>query len=73
MIFDLWREEVVLDEWIAGEAPFRRKLSEDFAFCRLARRCGEKVFADTRCQVGHVGGVDFLDVARFIQISAARK
>lgn len=66
-IFDLWNEQVVKDEWLPGKPAFARKLSEDYAFCRLCRKAGVEVWADTVCQVGHVGPVDFLAVAAQIQ------
>lgn len=66
-LFDLWSEGVATDSWSPGGPKFPRKLSEDFWFCWLARRAGFTVYADTLCQVGHVGAVDFLEVACLIQ------
>jgi hypothetical protein len=33
----------------------RRYLSEDYAFCRRWRDIGGKVYADLRCDLGHLG------------------
>lgn len=66
-IHDLWREELVEHEWVKGQPRFTRKLTEDYTFFHFAQRAGIKVYADTLCQVGHVGSVDFLEVARLIQ------
>ena len=65
--YDIWNESVIVDEWFPGKPAFARKLSEDYAFCRLARLAGFEVWADTICQVGHIGQVDFLQVAAQIQ------
>lgn len=37
-----------------------RLIGDDFTFCNLARASGFKVYADSKCQVGHVGPVDYL-------------
>ena len=58
-VYDLWSTGVVTDFWKGETYP--RFLTEDFYFCWRARQLGEKVWIDTRCQVGHVGSVDFLE------------
>lgn len=37
----------------------RRYLGEDWQFCRIAAKLGYNIYGDTRCIVGHYGGVVF--------------
>jgi hypothetical protein len=70
---DLFSDSVVNDHWLPDRGAFDRKLSEDYYFCWLARHCDIHVLVDLRCQVGHVGTVDFLEVARLIQAAKMGK
>lgn len=66
LFFDLWAEGVVTNEWAPGKT-YARKLTEDFYFCHLLRQSGFRIWVDTVCQVGHMGGADFLAIAQLIQ------
>ncbi len=69
---NLWGEGVVVDDWQRNGVRWPRFRTEDFAFCDRVRALGEVIWADTLCQVGHVGRVDYLEIARMIQRVRAR-
>lgn len=67
-MFDLWAEGPVLHDWNGNKKPWPRYLTEDFYFCWRCWKLGIPVWADTKCQVGHLGEVDFLEIAKVIGI-----
>lgn len=64
---NVWGEGVVVADWTGSGVRWPRYRTEDFAICDRVRALGEVVWADTLCQLGHIGRVDFLEVARLIQ------
>lgn len=42
-------------KWMMEEAPEGQKCSEDFFFCREARKAGYKIMVDTSVQCEHIG------------------
>jgi hypothetical protein len=71
LMWMLFNEQVVVDTWQEGKPPWPRLLSEDFFFCHLARKAGIPVYVDTKCQVGHIGPVDFLEVHKLLLAAKA--
>jgi hypothetical protein len=70
-IHDVWGQGVISDDWFGRTYP--RYLTEDYFFSYLCRKAGIPVWVDTRCQVGHLGRIDFLELANRIDVIAARK
>lgn len=66
-IYDLWAEGVVTHDWNYDGKPWPRYLTEDFYFCHRLSQMGVPVYADTLCQCGHFGMVDYLAVMHMIQ------
>ena len=48
-------EYAVFDPFIVGNAPKRRRLSEDFAFCHRWRRIGGRIYLNPNTFLEHVG------------------
>lgn len=61
-IWMLFRDSIVTADWNRNGKPWPRLLTEDFYFCYIARQCGFTVWADTLCQIGHVGVIDYLEM-----------
>lgn len=66
-IVDLFGERIVVDDWHGDGDLWARWLSDDFSFCHRVRSIREKVWVDTKCQVGHIGWVDFYNVLRMLE------
>lgn len=70
-IYMLFSEQVVRDHWDGPDKPaWQRHLGEDYYFCWLATKAGIPVYADTKCLVGHIGTVDYLEMHAALQRAA---
>lgn len=62
----LWDPLVVEEDWgLTGR--WRRRLTDDFAFCFRLASFGWRIWADSHCTCGHVGPVDFLAVTTALE------
>ncbi len=64
----LWAEGPVTDDWNLNGKPYSRYLTEDFYLCYRLRKAGFQVWADTVCQIGHIGMADYLAIMTHIQM-----
>lgn len=70
----LWDPVVVEDDWgPLNNGKWARRLTDDWAFCWRMRTAGYPVVADTLCQVGHIGPVDYLEVMTLVEELTGKK
>ena len=65
-MFQFYAERICEADW-NGNGVWPRLLTEDFYFCWAAQQVGFKVWADTVCQIGHVGEIDYLTLTAELQ------